>query len=115
MHTGPKQLFADWVISPHPHSTIMEDQTNMEAEEQSKENQIRAKQAISPHGLGDQSPEGFHGGPAARLPDEDIPDAPPSELEANYTDEDGQPLDSLPIRHPNRNYDKPGLDKPAYS
>lgn len=81
-------------------------------EDQSKEDQIRAKQAISPHGLGNQSVEG-NSGPGAELPDEDVPDVPVSELEENYTDGEGNP-DGVPQTHPNRHGDKPQLDRPSY-
>ncbi|GAB2583028.1 hypothetical protein [Spirosoma areae] len=81
-------------------------------ENQEKEDIIRAKQAISPAGLGDQSPEGASGGPGNQIdPEELAPDA----LEDEYMDGD-EPAASLPMRHPNRNPNpKPDIDKPAYS
>lgn len=79
-------------------------------ENQSKEDEIRAKQAISPAGLGDRSVEGTSG-PGAEL---DAPELEPDELEDNYMDGD-EVAGNVRMMHPNRNEDKPDLDKPAYS
>lgn len=81
----------------------------------SKEDQIRAKQAISPAGLGDRSDKG-----QSRPGSEgDVPDAPPGDLEARYVDDEGpsqEPTENVPTRHPNRNPgDKTDSGKPAYS
>ncbi|WP_234736870.1 hypothetical protein [Tellurirhabdus bombi] len=81
-------------------------------EDQSKEDQIRAKQAISPAGLADQSGDA-KGGVGSELPDEEIPEVPITEIEENYLDENDN-LDGVRQTHPNRNTDKPDLDKPAY-
>lgn len=71
---------------------------------------IRAKQAISPAGLGDQSADG-NSGPAAEL---DAPKLEPNEREETYMDGD-EPAANLPMSHPNRNSDgKADLDKPGY-
>ncbi len=81
----------------------------------SKEDQIRAKQAISPAGLGDQSAEG-HSGPGSEMPLQDAPAT--SELEDEYLESDENQEVGANVRqmHPNRNpNDKPDLDKPAYS
>lgn len=81
----------------------------MEAED--KEDILRAKQAISPAGLGDQSVEG-HSGPGSEI---DPPELAPDALEDEYMDGD-QPAANVPLTHPNRNPNsKPDLDKPAYS
>lgn len=81
-------------------------------EDQSKEDQIRAKQAISPAGLADQSGEG-NSGIGGEIPDEDIPEVPSTDIEDNYADDNGNP-DGVRQTHPNRNTDKASLDKPAY-
>ncbi len=81
-------------------------------EDQSKENQIRAKQAISPAGLGDQSVEG-NSGPGSEP--ETVPDLVPNELADKYLAGD-EPSGDLHQTHPNRNRDGKGdIDKPAYS
>lgn len=85
-----------------------------ESQLESKEAQIRAKQAISPAGLGDQSAEG-HSGPGSET---ELRDAPPSELEEEYLENDETQEVGANVRmmHPNRNpNDKPDLDKPAYA
>lgn len=76
-----------------------------------KEDEINAKKAASPNGLTDQSIKG-NSGVSAEVP---LKDAPPVDrIDEEYTD--GDELDA-PVRqnNPNRNYDKPDLDKPAYS
>lgn len=78
-------------------------------ENSSKEDQIRAKQAISPAGLGDQSTEG-NSGPGAEI---EPPALPADELEDKYMDGD-EPADDLPQTHPNRNRDKTGGSTPSY-
>lgn len=81
----------------------------MESEE--KEDIIRAKQAISPAGLGDQSVEGTSGPGSEIDPEELAPDA----LEDEYMDGD-EPGDNVRMMHPNRNPNpKPDIDKPPYS
>lgn len=80
-------------------------------EDQDKEDIIRAKQAISPAGLGDQSVEGTSGPGSEIDPDALAPDA----LEDEYMDGD-KPGANVHMTHPNRNPDdKSDLDKPAYS
>lgn len=80
-------------------------------ENEEKEDLIRAKQAISPAGLGDQSVEGTSG-PGSEI---DPPELAPDELEDEYMDGD-EPGANLNVRHPNRNPNhKPDIDKPAYS
>ena len=79
--------------------------------DQEKEDIIRAKQAISPAGLRDQSAEG-NSGPGAEI---DAPPLPHNQKEEDYMNGD-EPAENLPMSHPNRNpNDKPELDKPAYS
>ncbi|MBD2755575.1 hypothetical protein [Spirosoma validum] len=80
-------------------------------ENQEKEDIIRAKQAISPAGLADQSAEGTSG-PGSQIDPEDLaPDA----LEDEYMDGD-KPGANVRMKHPNRNPNpKPDIDKPAYS
>lgn len=80
-------------------------------ENQDKEDIIRAKQAISPAGLADQSAEGTSGPGSQIDPDELAPDA----LEDEYMDGD-KPGANVRMTHPNRNPNpKPDIDKPAYS
>ncbi|WP_128547536.1 hypothetical protein [Larkinella soli] len=76
---------------------------------------IDAKQAISPAGLGDRSMKGLTG-QGGELPDEDIQDVPPTELEDKYLDGEGDDVASnVRQTHQNRNRDgKPQLDKPSY-
>lgn len=86
----------------------------MAEQDPSKEAQIRAKQAISPAGLADQSAEG-HSGPGSET---ELRDAPSSALEDEYleNDEDQKVGANVHQLHPNRNpNDKPDLDKPAYA
>ncbi|MGV3560112.1 hypothetical protein [Larkinella arboricola] len=82
--------------------------------EKSKE-EIDAKQAISPAGLGDQSVRGTSG-PGSQIPDEEIQDIAPTDLEDKYLDgEEDQVAPNVRETHPNRNRDgKPQLDKPSY-
>lgn len=80
-------------------------------ENQDKEDIIRAKQAISPAGLGDQSVEGTSGPGSEIDPDALAPDP----IEDEYMDGD-KPGANVHMTHPNRNPDdKPDLDKPAYT
>lgn len=80
-------------------------------ENQEKEDIIRAKQAISPTGLGDQSAEG-NSGVGAKI---DPPQLPANEMEDTYMNGD-QPAEDLPMTHPNRNADgKVDNDKSSYS
>ncbi|WP_460638512.1 hypothetical protein [Larkinella harenae] len=80
-----------------------------------KKNEINAKQAISPAGLANQSVEGTSG-PGSQLPDEEIQDISPTEIEDRYLDGDeDQTGANVRETHPNRNRDgKPQLDKPSY-
>ncbi|WP_338876410.1 hypothetical protein WBJ53_12255 [Spirosoma sp. SC4-14] len=76
-----------------------------------KEELIRAKQAISPDGLEDQSVEG-NSGPGSEI---NPPQLPADELEDEYMDGD-EPAANVRVMHPNRNPNpKPDIDKPAYS
>ncbi|MEZ0538511.1 hypothetical protein [Fibrella arboris] len=80
-------------------------------ENQDKQDEIRAKQAISPAGLGDQSAEG-NSGVGAEI---DAPELPANEMEDTYMNGD-EPAENVPMTHPNRNEGgKPDIDKPAYS
>ncbi|MBO0950006.1 hypothetical protein [Fibrella forsythiae] len=80
-------------------------------ENQDKQDEIRAKQAISPAGLGDQSAEG-NSGVGAEI---DAPELPANEMEDTYMNGD-EPAENVPMTHPNRNDGgKPDIDKPAYS
>lgn len=75
-----------------------------------KEDLIRAKQAISPAGLADQSAEGTSG-PGSEIDPEELP---ADELEDEYMNGD-KPGANVHQTHPNRNRDdKANLDKPAY-
>ncbi|WP_332368182.1 hypothetical protein [Spirosoma telluris] len=80
-------------------------------ENQEKEDIIRAKQAISPAGLANQSVEGTSG-PGSQIDAEELePDA----LEEDYMDGD-KVAANVRMTHPNRNPNpKPDIDKPAYS
>ncbi|QMW06445.1 hypothetical protein [Spirosoma foliorum] len=80
-------------------------------ENQEKEDIIRAKQAISPAGLANQSIEG-NSGPGSQIDAEELePDA----LEEDYMDGDNIAA-NVRMTHPNRNPNpKPNIDKPAYS
>lgn len=82
--------------------------------EKSKE-EIEAKKAIGPAGLGNRSADGTSG-PGSELPDEDIQDIAPTDIEDKYLDGDeDQTAANVRETHPNRNRDgKPQLDKPAY-
>ena len=84
----------------------MENQNN-----QDKEDVIRAKQAISPAGLADQSAEG-NSGPGSEI---DADELAPDVLEDEYMDGE-KPGANVRMTHPNRNPNpKPDIDKPAYS
>ncbi len=80
----------------------------MENQDQDKEAIIRAKQAISPAGLGDRSDK------ATMLPSNDSPeDTPVSGMDTEPSDDD---RDDAPTSHPNRNRGgKVDIDKPSYS
>lgn len=78
-------------------------------ENEEKENIIRAKQAISPDGLENQSAEG-KSGVGSEIDPQPLPtDA----VEDKYMNGD-EPADNVRQMHPNRNTDKPDIDKPAY-
>jgi len=80
-------------------------------ENQDKQDEIRAKQAISPAGLEDQSAEG-NSGVSAEI---DAPKLPANEMEDTYMNGD-EPAENVPMTHPNRNEGgKQDLDKPSYS
>lgn len=82
----------------------------MESEEE-KENIIRAKQAISPAGLEDQSAEG-DSGVSAEI---DAPELEADPLEDEYMNGD-EPAENVRMMNPNRNPNpKPDIDKPPYS
>ena len=74
---------------------------------QDKEAIIRAKQAISPAGLADQSAEGTSGPGSEIDPDE----LPADALEDDYMNGD-KPAEKIRQIHPNP---KPDIDKPSYS
>ena len=78
-------------------------------ESEDKEDILRAKQAISPAGLGDRSDK------ATTLPGNDSPDDTPlSGIDPTPSDPDED--DDTPTTHPNRNADgKVDIDKPPYS
>ena len=80
----------------------------MENQDQDKEAIIRAKQAVSPAGLGDRSDK------ATTLPGNDSPDDTPlSGMDTTPSDDEA---DETPTTHPNRNRDgKVDIDKPSYS
>ena len=80
-------------------------------ENQDKQDEIRAKQAISPDGLEDQSTEG-NSGPGAEI---DAPELPHNRIEEEYANGDER-AGNIPMSHPNRNMHKDeGTDKPSYS
>lgn len=81
----------------------------MENQDQDKEAILRAKQAISPAGLGDRSDK------ATTLPGNDSPeDTPVSGMDTTPADDAEE--DDVSTTHPNRNRDgKVDLDKPPYS
>ncbi len=86
-------------------------------ESEDREDIIRAKQAISPDGLEDQSAEG-NSGVGSEQPAEDLPaqDLPNQRLEDTYMDGPGEPGENVRVINPNRNpNDKPDIDKPTYS
>ncbi|WP_018619721.1 hypothetical protein [Spirosoma luteum] len=78
-------------------------------EDEDKEAIIRAKQAISPAGLGDRSDK------ATTLPGNDSPeDTPLSGIDPTPSEDDQD--DDTTTTHPNRNANgKPDIDKPPYS
>jgi hypothetical protein len=81
-------------------------------EDEEKEAIIRAKQAVSPAGLGDRSDK------ATTLPGNDSPeDTPLSGMDISPSDEDEVDNDSdAATTHPNRNVDgKVDIGKPPYS
>jgi hypothetical protein len=81
----------------------------MENQEEDKEAILRAKQAISPAGLGDRSDK------ATTLPGNDTPeDTPVSGMDTTPADDAEE--DDVPTTHPNRNAGgKVDIDKPSYS
>lgn len=84
-------------------------------ESEDKEDIIRAKQAISPNGLANQSAEG-DSGVSGQLPDDALPtDALPNDnLEDDYMNGD-EPAENVPMSHPNRNIHKTDNDNSSYS
>lgn len=80
-------------------------------ESQDKEDIIRAKEAISPAGLANQSAEGTSG-PGSQI---DADELSPDALDDEYMDGD-KVAANVRMTHPNRNPNsKPDIDKPAYS
>ncbi|RYF57507.1 MAG: hypothetical protein EOO39_35355 [Cytophagaceae bacterium] len=84
-------------------------------ESEDKDDIIRAKQAISPNGLENQSAEG-DSGVSSELPDEDLPTNAVANqgLEDEYMNGD-EPAENTPMSHPNRNIHKPDNGKGSYS
>ncbi|QJD80917.1 hypothetical protein [Spirosoma rhododendri] len=84
-------------------------------ESEDKDDIIRAKQAISPNGLENQSVEG-DSGVSSELPDEDLPtgDVANQALEDEYMNGD-EPAENVPMTHQNRGMDKPDNGKGSYS
>ncbi len=84
-------------------------------ESEDKEDIIRAKQAISPSGLGNRSDAG-ESNISGELPDDALPkDALPNDnLEEEYMNGD-EPAENAPMTHPNRNADKPDNGKGSYA
>lgn len=79
--------------------------------ESNREDIIRAKQAISPDGLEDQSAEGKSGVGS----EVETKKLPADDLEDTYMDGDDI-ADNVRVNNPNRNpNDKPDIDKPAYN
>lgn len=77
-------------------------------EDEEKEAIIRAKQAVSPAGLGDRSDK------STTLPGNDSPEDTPIEG-MDISPSDALEGDNTPTTHPNRNRDgKAELDKPSY-
>jgi hypothetical protein len=90
---------------------IVNQQNRNVMEDQEKEDIIRAKQAISPSGLGDQSVEGTSG-PGSVIDPEPLP---ADRLEDEYMDGDEIGENVHELNH-NRNTDKPkNTTGPAYS
>ena len=87
-----------------------EGKDQIDMNEDNREDIIRAKQAISPDGLEDQSAEG-DSGVGAEIDPKPLPD---NVLEDTYMDGD-EPAENLRMANPNRNTDKPDIDKPAYN
>ncbi|GAB3550034.1 hypothetical protein [Spirosoma fluminis] len=84
-------------------------------ESEDREDIIRAKKAISPDGLENQSAEG-HSGVGSEVPKEDLPTLPKDDLEDKYMDGPDEPGENVRVMNPNRNpNDKPDIDKPAYN
>ncbi len=86
-------------------------------ESEDREDIIRAKQAISPNGLENQSAEG-HSGVSSEQPLEDLPTEalPNDDVSEKYMDGPDDPGANVRVMNPNRNpNDKPDIDKPAYS
>jgi hypothetical protein len=84
-------------------------------ESEDNENISRAKQAISPDGLENQSTEG-NSGVSSEIPDDELPtvDVPNQALEDEYMNGD-EPAENTPVSHPNRNIHKPDNGKGSYS
>lgn len=85
----------------------------MESEE--KDDIIRAKQAISPNGLENQSAEG-DSGISGEVPDDELPtgDVANQGLEDEYMNGD-VPAENVPMTHHNRGMHKPDNGKGSYS
>ncbi len=83
----------------------------IDMDESNREDIIRAKQAISPDGLEDQSAEG-KSGVGSEVETKPLPS---DELEDKYMDGD-ETAANVRVNNPNRNPDsKPDIDKPAYN
>ncbi|GAB3556360.1 hypothetical protein [Spirosoma fluminis] len=81
----------------------------MENQDPDQEDILRAKQAVSPAGLGDRSDK------ATRLPGNDRPEDSPIDGLPTDPAEDGED-DDVATTHPNRNRDgKVDIGKPPYS
>ncbi|WP_020602112.1 hypothetical protein [Spirosoma spitsbergense] len=76
-------------------------------ESKDREDIIRAKQAISPDGLADQSAEG-HSGVGSELPDSDLPTEalPRDVVRDEYMDGPDNPGENVRVMHPNRHEDE---------
>ena len=83
--------------------------TDIDMNEENREDIIRAKQAISPDGLEDQSADG---GVSSEITPKPLPD---NKLEDKYMDGD-ELAEGVRTNNPNRNPNpKPDIDKPAYT
>lgn len=115
LSNGQKTILAGRCFLRVTKHGLFQQSKTMESED--REDIIRAKKAISPDGLENQSAEG-HSGVGSEQPVADLPgdDLSNHELEDKYTDEAGEPAENVRTMNPNRNpNDKPDIDKPAYS